>query len=451
MKLRPTFLFNEAGDIGGGGGNPAPVAPAQPSGQGLDVGALLGFGQSSGPVQKEAPTVDLGGGESAKPDVVTKGPSSVEEMIMAAAGAGKPVVKDPDPKPDEKPPVVEKPSLGLMKWLEERFPEDPDPAKVAKIQDWKSSREVTKRFAEAAEQAVAEKMQLEQRLAAFEKATKADGKAPTLPESEAVKQLQLQIEQLKQETSGKLSEYEKFKASQDLAANPAFRAEYDGKRAALVDELKGIAEEAKVDQSVVEAALSAKTPFQLAKVLDAVEDVTAKRLIEERAKSFIDLTNKREAALKGNPMDELAKWKDYETTMQGALAAQLTGNLKAQVLAAVPTVAEELAGENGDIYFRTPAGQAALAEISTRFENGWDLPATDVVKSMAQAKMGEFYAGMTQGLFKQLAELTDQLAAKDKELSRYAELEPRGGGAPLGGGGGGSGFDIAGMFNALRR
>lgn len=458
MKLRPSFLLNIATASGDGGGGAAPIAPAQPSGQGLDVGALLGFGQSTGPVQMAAPSGGgvgdggTGGGDGAKPDTSAKGPSSVEEMIMAQAAASKPAAKDPDPKHADSAAPVEQPTgFDFAKWFADKYPENPDPTKIAKAEDWKSARSLAAKAFDDVKSLSSQKLELEQRLAAFEKASKTDGKAPTLPESEAVKQLQLQIEQLKQETSGKLSEYEKLKAGQDLAANPAFRAEFDGKRAALVDELKGIAEEADVDQSIVDAALSAKTHFQLAKALEGIEDATAKRLIEQRAAQFVELSNKREAALKGNPMEELAKWKDYEQTMQGALAAQLTGNLKAQVLAAVPTVAEELAGENGDIYFRTPAGQAALAEISSRFENGFDLPPAEVVKSMAQAKMGEFYAGMTQSLFKQLNEVTALLAAKDKELSRYADLEPRGGGAPLGAGGGGSGgFDIGGMFGAIR-
>lgn len=442
IKLHYPLFEGEPDNLGGGG--TAPVSPAVPTGEGLDVGALLGFGQSTGPIQISAET------KVEDKHVPVAQPSTLEEMILANDATSK--AKIEQAPPEEKKPENQSQEAGFdfQKWFAEKYPENPDPSKVAKAEDWKSARSIAAKAFEDLKSLSQRNAELKTRLANQGKPAPESAKAAVMPESDAVKTLQLELEQLRQSQSAKLQEYEQFKATQDLASNPAFRQEFDGKRAALLEEMNGIAEEASVEKSIVEQALNAKTPFQLAKALNDIEDPTAKRLIEERAKSFMELSNKREAALKGNPLEELKKWNDYAESLNGNIGISYNQALQGQLVSSVPEVIQELTGESGDMFFRTDGGRFIMQSLAQRFEGG-DIPtAKEAVQAMALAQAAPFYRNMTKQLFQERLELQKALAEKDTQLSKYASLEPNGGGAGLPTSSS-SGFDVGAMWSGIGR
>ncbi|SKA84908.1 hypothetical protein SAMN02745166_01072 [Prosthecobacter debontii] len=432
MKLHPYPLLNAATETPPAGEG-SPMTAAQMAG--------FGGGDSSSPtVESPAPSA---------PAAVSDSPSTPNSFEAFLSGLGQPAPTpateaQADPAQSAKPSEQSPPSFDFDKWYNDKCPENPDGTKIAKLEDWKSIRATLGAAMKDVQALTAEKLMLEHKLA------QQPAKTPGMPQTDAVKRLQAELEanraateSLKQQHASELAEFTAFKASQELASNPAFRAEYDGRRASILDEMKGVAKEAGLEEKVVTAVLEAKSLLQIATALEGVENPTVKALLTEGAKSFMDLTAKREAALKGDPLAELNKWKDYSQAQQGVMAARFTDALKSQLVAAVPAVAETLMGEKGNVYFRTPAGQAVMQQIGKRFEAGYDLTAQEVTEHMAKSAGFDFYANLCQDLMSKVTGLEQQLA-------RYGSLEPnQGGRAPGGGGGAASGFDLAGMFGTI--
>jgi hypothetical protein len=368
---------------------------------------------------------------SASPDPATA-PGGAPPAPPAAPAAG----SDSDAKPD---------GWTLERFFAERYPEKPEWLKDEKgVTEWKSARELSRKQLETISELSGRELTLKQEIAAL-KAGLAEKGGATLPETEAVKKLQLELADFQKRHETELGEWQAHKAKNDLASNPAFMAEFDGRRAVLHEEASEIAQAAGVDGAVVEAVFGAKNEYDLVKALAAVEDETAAALLKEKGRAFLGLTKQKELALKGpNVTEELKRWRDYEQSMQGALTARFSDALKQQFTAALPIVAEELA--KGDVFFATESGKATMAQISQRFSQGIDLKPDEVVRNMALAASAPVYRQVAEDLGKKLAEA-------QKLLARYGAADPSqvtdAGGLP------GSGVPenglLSGMFSGLMK
>lgn len=324
----------------------------------------------------------------------------------------------------------------LERFLAERFPERPDWLKDEKgVNSWKESRELAAKSLAAAQESSAKVMALEKELAAV-KTAKPQGAA--LPETEAVQKLQLELAEAQKKHAEELAEWRAQKAKNELAANPAFMAEFDGKRAVLHEEAADIAAAAGLAAEVVEAVFGAKNEYDLIKALNGVEDEAAAALLKEKGRAFLALSKQKEASLKGPGVaEELKRWRDYEQSMQGALTARFSDALKQQFTAALPKVAERL---GQDVFFQTETGRATLAQIAQRFSQGIDLRPEEVVESLALAQSAAVYKQTAESLGRQLAEA-------QKLLARYEGADPSrvaGDGQP--GAGAAPGGLLSGMF-----
>ena len=229
------------------------------------------------------------------------------------------------------------------------------------------------------------------------------------------------------------------KAAGELEANHAFRQEHDGQRAALFDAAKEVAGEAGISEEVLQAIFDADSEYKMAKALGAVEDETAAGLLKEKANQFLGLTRAKEMALR-SPTAELQKWRDYEAGMPGVLSGKITEGLRQRFAAEAQTVGKELSDPaTGELFFRTPAGKAVLAQIQSRFDEGFDVTPAEHVRHMAMAEAMPVYRDVAA---KQAATIVEL----QQRLSRYEKAEPnQGGAAPVAGGGKG-GFDVGAMF-----
>lgn len=344
------------------------------------------------------------------------------------------MLTNPAPVAPVTPATETKPetSAGWEKWIKDHYPEAPEG--IAKVDNWKASRDINVKLI----QSLAEKEAELEAAKAARAEVKADGVA-ALPETEAVKKLSLEMAQLQAKYDKELGEYTTSKAAGELEANHAFRQEHDGQRAALFDAAKEMADEAGISEETLKAIFDADTEYKMTKALAAVEDETASSLLKEKANQFRGLTRAKETALK-SPTTELQKWRDYEAGMPGVLSGKITEGLRQRFAAEVVTVGKELTDSaKGEIFFRTPAGQAKLAEIQARFDRGFDVTPAEHVRHMAMAEAMPVYRDVATKQAATIVELQTR-------LSRYEKAEPNQGGAAPPAGGGKGGFNVATLF-----
>lgn len=314
-------------------------------------------------------------------------------------------------KPGDDPAKPAAADWTIDRFFAERYPEGGEFLKGEKaVTEWKTTRELVKQSLSAAKEASAREMALKAELEAL----RAAGGGQALPETEAVKKLQLELADFQKRHETELAEWRQHQAKQQLAENPAFAAEFDGKRAVIAESAQEIAKAAGVADEVLQAALNAKNEYDLAKALEGVEDEKASRLLLEKGREFLAISKAREAALKGNVLDELKRWQDYEQRMSGVVSARFTEALKGQFNAAVPAVAERL---KADPFFATEAGRAVMGRISSRFAAGVDMRPEEIVEALARAESADVYKLAADNLGK-------QLQAVQKELARYKAADP---------------------------
>lgn len=429
--MKPRYpLFNEAVDpaapaASGGGAAETPPAP-------LSAGDLLGV---SAPAKADE-TPQGGLFEGIEQSLQANRDARAAE---AAKAAEKPIEKPVDPAAEK--PKVEEPAKTEEKpfdWearFSELIPEAPGGIPAAKVEEWKGLRNLLKTTLEDLKTTSTELAMLK----SGKPVEKVD--APTeqaLPETEAVKKLQLELQGLQSKYETDLKTFNEHKSRTDLKENPAFMAEYDGKRAGLFDEMTDVAKEAQIDESVLKAVTEAKSEYAIGKALEEVTDKTAKALIMSKAKEFLSLSKGKDAVL-ANPIEELKRWKDYQESLNGTAAASITDRMRGAYLKATVDVAPALAKD--DVFFQTPGGKAVLNNLNVRFQSGFDLTPGEAVTALAKAEGFDVYRQFATRQQARIVELESMVA-------KYASADPAkasdGGGS--GGGNESAGFSMASVW-----
>jgi hypothetical protein len=409
-------------------------------GEGLPPSAV-GLGAAAGPDAGAAAAVDLGGGEETAPAPGVAPGTLLEEMLSGpAAGAGG--GEGAAPGGDGKSAV----GFDMGAWLKLHYPEAPEG--IAKVDNWKASRDINVKLIQTLAEKEAELVAARATGAAGAAGAggrgqrsegSGQGDGATLPETETVKRLSLEMATLQARYDKELGEYATSKAAGELKANHAFRQEHDGQRAALFDAAKEVAEEAGISEEVLKSIFDAESEYQMAKALGAVEDETAAGLLKEKANQFRGLTRAKVQALK-SPTAELQKWRDYEAGMPGVLSGKITEGLRQRFAAEAQSVGKELTDPaTGELFFRTPAGKAVLAQIQARFDEGFDVTPAEHVRHMAMAEAMPIYREVAAKQAAAIVELQQRLA-------RYEKAEPAQGGRAPEGGAGKGGFEVASLF-----
>ena len=107
--------------------------------------------------------------------------------------------------------------------------------------------------------------------------------------------------------------------------------------------------------------------------------------------------------------------------------------LRQRFAAEAQTVGKELTDPaTWEIFFRTPAGKAVLAQIQSRFDEGFDVTPAEHVRHMAMAEAMPIYLVVATKQAATIVELQNR-------LSRYEKAQPNQGGAA----GLGSGQNVA--------
>lgn len=380
-----------------------------------------------------APTPD----PTPPPAAASATPATMLEQMLADPAPAAPVTPATETKP------AAETSTGWEKWMKDHYPEAPEG--IAKVDNWKASREINVKLIQTLAEKEAELVAARATGAAGTGGSgqgsegSGQGDGATLPETEAVKRLSLEMAALQARYDKELGEYTTSKAAGELEANHAFRQEHDGQRAALFDAAKEVAEEAGISEEVLKSIFDAESEYQMAKALGAVEDETAAGLLKEKANQFRGLTRAKTQALK-SPTAELQKWRDYEAGMPGVLSGKITEGLRQRFAAEAQTVGKELTDPaTGELFFRTPAGKAVLAQIQSRFDEGFDVTPAEHVRHMAMAEAMPIYREVAA---KQAATIVEL----QQRLSRYEKAEPAQGGRAPEGGAGKGGFEVASLF-----
>lgn len=439
MKRTHLFLLNSNPEANGGGApaatNPAPAAPAAPVAPSMPeiFSGMMGSDPGSAPAGGEPPNP----APAPVPPVAQQGP--------ARGADGKFAPKAPDatnPAPPAGGKAPDAPADPVAEFMRRFYSEAPEWMKDENnLQTWKDQREfMAKTLATVKEMSAAE-LALKQEIEAIRQgkapqAAAADANAP-----EALTKLQLELEAQRTKYETELKEWNEEKARRELSGLPAFRAEFEGKKAQVVEAAQSIAKEAGIADDVLKAILGATSEYSLAKTLEGVTDKTAANLLGEKARAYMDLDRKQNSTLKANdPLAELEKWRRIEEANQGAIGARFTDALKAQFNAAVPQVVQALTGKDGDVFFRTSGGQTVLGMIANRFSNGMDLKPAEVLETMAHAQAYHVYRQLSATQASKIAEL-------EKTLKQYEAADPArvAGGAPPGGDPGGSSM-LGGIF-----
>lgn len=341
---------------------------------------------------------------------------------MMAAIMGNPPAADPAKEPTTEADF-------FKSWMKDHYPEAPEG--IAKVDNWKASRDINTKL-------IASLAAKETELAAAMKeraSVKADGGA-ALPETEAVQKLSLELAAFKTKYDTELGEYQRSKAAGELQGNHAFRAEHDGRRAALFEEAKEVADEVNLDEDTLKAIFDADTEYKMAKALADVDDETAASLIRQKANEFRSLTRAKETAMK-NPTAEIQKWKDHEAGFAGTTAKNFTEAMRQRMASEAEVAAKELSESN--IFFKMESGQAVLADIRARIDQGQIPSPAEQVRHMALAASAP--------IFQQLAtQQAQKIAQLQQALSRYVKADPSQTGASPTQGGGSGGFDVASLF-----
>ena len=361
---------------------------------------------------------------------------------VPAVDPGKaPAVPVPEPAKPAAEPAKEPAApaaFDMQAWLDRHVPTDPKG--IAKVEDWKAQRGLLQKALADLNEVGLENAMLKQ-AGVKPAAAAADPNTPVLPETEAVKALQIENQALQQRYEADLQEWQAHKARNELEGIDAFRAEFDGRRAGLVAEMEAVAHDAGIDKAIVKALVDAGTEYKISKALEDLDDPTAKSLLTGKAREFVKLTQAKDAA-RQNPLEEVAKWRDYQESMRGVVATTVAKDLQGAYLNAVGEVATVLTGKEGDIFFQTPGGRQTLEGLSQRLSRGVDITPKEVIEALAWKEAGQVYRSLG-------VKQAQQIAALKQELARYGAADPArlaGEADPTGGAGKGTGFDPARMF-----
>jgi hypothetical protein len=108
--------------------------------------------------------------------------------------------------------------------------------------------------------------------------------------------------------------------------------------------------------------------------------------------------------------------------MPGVLSGKITEGLRQRFAAEAQSVGKELTDPaTGELFFRTPAGKAVLAQIQARFDEGFDVTPAEHVRHMAMAEAMPIYREVAAKQAAAIVELQQRLA-------RYEKAEPAQGG-----------------------
>lgn len=445
MKRLHLPLLNANPDANGGGAppaaapatsNPAPATSAVPSMPEIFAG-MMGA-PAPEPSNSNAAAPPAGGAPSVQ-QPPAGGPSRAPngQFTPKATDAGAPAG---DKKTDAQPDVV----ADFMKRFYSEAPEwMKDDTKG--LTTWKQQRDFMEKTLATVRDMTASELALKQELEALRA-----GKAPPAPDGnapEALTKLQIDLQAAQAKYDADFKEWNEEKARREMSGLPAFRAEFEGKKAAVVESAQAIAKEAGIPDDTLKAILGATSEYSLAKQLEGIADKTAAGLLGEKARAYMDLGRKQQSTLNAaDPLAELEKWRRIEEQTQGVMGARFTDALKAQFNAAVPQVVQALTGKDGDIFFRTQGGQAVLGMIANRFANGMDLKPAEVLQTMAQAQAYVVYRQMASSMAAKVAEL-------EKTLKQYEAADPArvaaGASAPAGDQQPASGGFLGGLFSSM--
>lgn len=206
---------------------------------------------------------------------------------------------------------------------------------------------------------------------------------------------QLELTAVKERHAEELKEYNEWKAKQDLTSNEAFRREFDGKRVELLEEARATGAEVGLEQEKVDALFEAKTELQIRKAVKALEleDEAAEGLLLEKALASAGLERKKEALLSGKSgkslAEQAAEWKAHLADYGVGYSQKLTTAFQGLLLGAVEKVPATLSKESP--FFATEQGKMVFEELGSRFRQGYDLEADEVVRAFALARVAPIF------------------------------------------------------------
>lgn len=260
-----------------------------------------------------------------------------------------------------------------------------------------------------------------------------DGKAPVLPESDAVKALQAEIDALKP----KAERVEQFEARDQLQHNLAFQKEYEKPRADILRDLEQTATKAGVDnpQESVADFLRMDSEYDQQKWIEQnfEDDRAAANIFGSKGGQFLKLSTERQQTLAtDDPIKTLREFQDLEQAFGAQIAGKFSEGVSNQFKAALPQARQELLSEDsGDpFFFEQEAGQQVLKEVLDHFNSDGGLVPSEVIKAMAVAQSAPVYKALAERQARELKQLREEARTK-------AKLDP----SSLGTGGGGESPD----------
>lgn len=236
------------------------------------------------------------------------------------------------------------------------------------------------------------------------------GKLPegsVIPESEAITALQGELKEFKADAGL----WKEEQARRDLAESPSFRREHDAPRAGILRELNATAGEVEMTKENVQDFLKLGTEFKQAKWIEEnVEDETAAGLFKAKGAAFLGLSNQKADALQAvDPIAELQNWQDQEDAFGNQMAVKMNDDISRQFQAAGVRVFAKLTGEDGNIYYKTDAGQAALGEIQQKLADGQGFTPEESITAHAAVGERDAYQALAARFAEQVSTLTAEV------------------------------------------
>lgn len=177
-------------------------------------------------------------------------------------------------------------------------------------------------------------------------------------------------------------DFERWKAASAIKAEPSFQSQFESSRAAMLESIESIADEAGIDRATMNELLRSKSEFGAAKFLrENVEDETARGLLGSKMGEFVRVTSEREAALGADdPVAALREWQSKSASMSGERSIDEFKSAQATLADAfekqLPTVTQD------NPFFSTESGKEAVSTLNNRVANG-QLFSVDEIASMA--------------------------------------------------------------------
>lgn len=345
----------------------------------------------------------------------------VRDPVIEAAPVveTKPVV---EPTPEA---PVEQPAAATHKWtvqsLLDSYTEGLSPDDV-RVKNFGFHKDYAAKVVKANEEQALHILELEKKLATL------PATPSNLAPSEERLAVETEIATLKQTHEAEVKEYREWKAKQDLNSNEAFRREYDGRRVDLLGEARDVAKEIGLDEKKVEDVFNATTELQLKKAVKALdlEDEDAEKLILAKAQESMVLGNKKEQLLSGKAgksITQLAdEWRAHQAEFGQHFTTQMTASLQGQLIKSAQTAPERLADKS--IFFKTPQGQMVFDEITTRFNQGYDLDTDQVVDAMALARVQPIFERQALSIAKERDDYKSQVSALQAQIATLTKGTP---------------------------